>query len=265
MCGQAGLILGRRRRSASERADAVAAFVHLMLLSEVRGPHATGIARLQRQAPPVLRKAPLPAADWLDSDTCNELLAGVDAHTTALLGHTRWRTRGDPGNNANNHPIRAGDIVGTHNGTLYNADALFRRLRLPRFAEVDSEVIFRMAQRCTLEGKIDVPQLAVALSRCRGQMSAALVSRIDPERIVLIKGNKPLELWYHPRRKLAVYASDGRFLEDTLGDESGWQPHALEPMTITTWDINDLTTPTGHPLEFRTQERRGTLPAGVAA
>ena len=77
--------------------------------------------------------------------------------STALLGHTRWRTRGDPGNNANNHPIRAGDIVGTHNGTLYNADALFRRLRLPRFAEVDSEVIFRMAQRCTTEGKINVP------------------------------------------------------------------------------------------------------------
>ena len=96
-------------------------------------------------------------------------------------------------------------------------------------------------------------------------MSAALVSRIDPERIVLIKGNKPLELWYHSRRKLAVYASDGLFLEDTLGDEPGWHPQVLNPMTITTWDTNDLTTPTCHPLEFRMQERRGTLPAGVAA
>jgi len=265
MCGQAGLILGRRRRSNAERADAVAAFVHLLLLSEVRGPHATGIARLQCQGPPVLRKAPIPAADWLDSDACNELLAGVDARTTALLGHTRWRTRGDPGNNANNHPIRAGDIVGTHNGTLYNADALFRRLRLPRFAEVDSEVIFRIAQRCTTEGQIDVPRLAQALRVCRGQMSAALVSRQDPERVVLIKGNKPLELWVHPRRKLAVYASDGRFLDDTFGDERGWRPHTLEPMTITTWDIDNLTAPIVHPLVFRTQERRGTLPAGVAA
>jgi glucosamine 6-phosphate synthetase-like amidotransferase/phosphosugar isomerase protein len=44
------------------------------------------------------------------------------------MGHTRWRTRGSETNSRNNHPIRAGIITGTHNGTIYNADYLFRRL-----------------------------------------------------------------------------------------------------------------------------------------
>ncbi len=65
----------------------------------------------------------------------------VDNHTTILMGHTRWRTRGSEANSRNNHPIRAGIIIGTHNGTIYNADYLFRRLGLPRYAEVDSELL----------------------------------------------------------------------------------------------------------------------------
>ena len=47
------------------------------------------------------------------------------------------RTRGDERVNSNNHPIRAGEVIGTHNGTIYNTDYLFRRWKLRRFAEVD--------------------------------------------------------------------------------------------------------------------------------
>lgn len=50
-----------------------------------------------------------------------ELLGQVDNETTILMGHTRWRTRGNEFNNRNNHPIRAGIVIGTHNGTIYNA------------------------------------------------------------------------------------------------------------------------------------------------
>ena len=57
-----------------------------------------------------------------------ELLGQVDNETTILMGHTRWRTRGNEFSNRNNHPIRAGIVIGTHNGTIYNADYLFRRL-----------------------------------------------------------------------------------------------------------------------------------------
>lgn len=76
--------------------------------------------------------------------------------------------------------IRSGIIIGTHNGTIYNADYLFRRLGLPRYAEVDSELLFRLADRFAPDGTIDGRGFRKALRLCRGQMSAVLASRLDP-------------------------------------------------------------------------------------
>jgi hypothetical protein len=44
-------------------------------------------------------------------------------------------------------PDPRGGVIATHNGASYNADHLFRGLRLRRFAEVDSETLFRPADR----------------------------------------------------------------------------------------------------------------------
>lgn len=48
------------------------------------------------------------------------------------LAHARRRTRRDERDNASNHSLLAGDVVGTYNGTILNADTLFWRLRYPR-------------------------------------------------------------------------------------------------------------------------------------
>ena len=51
------------------------------------------------------------------------------AHPAATSRSTRTTTRSGPA-----------IILGTHNGTIYNANYLFRRFKLQRFAEVDSEL-----------------------------------------------------------------------------------------------------------------------------
>ncbi len=100
--------------------------------------------------------------------------------------------------NENNHPIRAGDILGAHNGTIYNANTLFRRFKLHRFAEVDSELLFRLAARAGRNGRIDVERFKGRLKLCCGQMAAVMASRLDPETILVLKGNKPHELPHPP-------------------------------------------------------------------
>ena len=105
---------------------------------------------------------------------------GVAHHTgQGLEDRQRWRSQGDdtgPGLerwirggeriNRNNHPIRAGDVIGTHNGTIYNADYLFRRFKLPRFAQVDSELLFCLAARAARNGRMDVEWFKERLRRC---------------------------------------------------------------------------------------------------
>ena len=149
----------------------------------------------------------------------HEVLGGVDNRTTLLLGHTRWRTRGDEQVNENNHPIRAGDILGTHNGTTYNANTLFRRFKLRRFAEVDSELLFRLAARAGRNGRIDIDRFKDRLRLCRGQMAAVLASLLDPETVLVLKGNKPLELRFHKRHRAVIYASDPAYLDAVLDEE----------------------------------------------
>jgi len=260
MCGQVGIIFGRKRRRAAEMDRLIEVFVRLLLHSEVRGPHASGLARLKTDGSHRIVKQPLPARELIYDEAFLDALTEVDDRTTVLMGQTRWRTWGDEANNLNNHPIRAGDVIGTHNGTLYNADYLFRRLRLPRFAEVDSELIFRLADRCAPKGAIDLGRLGASLAQCRGQMSAVLASRGDPGTITLLKGNKPLHLRHHRRYRLVLCASDA-----ALDGEPGWRDLGVPPMTMLAFVRTDLPAAVARPLTFIAQDRRGTLPAGVAA
>lgn len=240
MCGQAGIILGQKRRRAEERDHLAWLFSQLLELSEERGPHATGMAWLKRGGQHKLFKRPVEASRFVEDKAFHEVLAEIDNRTTLLLGHTRWRTRGDENVNGNHHPIRAGDVLGTHNGTIYNADYLFRRFRLPRFAEVDSELLFRLAGQAARGGRIDTVGFKDRLRFCKGQITAVMASRLDPETILVLKGNRPLELRFHPRHRAVLYASDAAYLDAVLDEEPGWAELAIPPH-----EPHDLPAPDG--------------------
>ena len=256
MCGQAGIILGQKRRRAEERDYLAWLFTELLVMSEPRGPHATGVAWLNRDGDHQLFKRPGRATQFVTDKAFHEILAGVDNRTTLLFGHTRWRTRGDEQVNENNHPIRAGDILGTHNGTIYNANTLFRRFKLRRFAEVDSELLCRLAGRAARGGPIDTIRFKDRLKLCRGQMAAVVASRLDPETVVVLKGNKPLELSIHHRHRAVLYASDPDYLDAALDGEQGWRELAVPAMSLVVFRHRMLTDFSIEPLEFIAQARR---------
>ena len=265
MCGQAGIILGRKRRRAEERDHLAWLFTQLLVLNEPRGPHATGVAWLNRDGEHRLFKRPARASRFVTDKAFHEVLGGVDNRTTLFLGHTRWRTRGDEQINENNHPIRAGDILGTHNGTIYNANYLFRRFKLHRFAEVDSELLFRLAGRAARGGPIDTFRFKDRLKLCRGQMAAVLASRLDPETIVVLKSNKPLELRFHARHRAVLYASDAAYLDTVLDEERGWRELEVPAMSLMVFRHRDLTDFSIEPFQFIAQaRRRKNAPAEVA-
>lgn len=263
MCGQVGVIFGVKRRRQAEVDHLVDVFLRALVLSEKRGPHATGVAWVNRDGLHSVYKQPVPAARFIRDEVLHEVITEVDTSTTVLLGHTRWRTRGDERNNANNHPIRAGNVIGTHNGTIANADYLFERLELPRFAEVDSEVIFRIADSTLDGGVLQIVPLARGLSLCRGQMSAVMLSKLDPESIVVVKGNKPLELRYHAKRRAILYASEAAFLDMALAGERGWRVLSIPPMSLVIFRCRSLSDYLEEPLKFGSAQVRRTLLGGV--
>ena len=60
-------------------------------------------------------------------------------------------------------------------------------------------------------------------------MSAALVATSRPDEIVLMKGNMPLDVRIHQRKRILLYASESRIINAALGDDRGWEALPVAP------------------------------------
>ena len=236
MCGLTGILAGRLAKRRVKDIDAlIDTFTRLLLLSEHRGPHATGVAWVKGDGAMQVAKAPVPAREFVNSGAYYDWLLGVDRQITYLMGHTRWPSHGSVRNSENNHPLvvpvpvrvstmtdfqasdqtrtAVGNLALTHNGSLREWAHHFTRLRLPRTTQVDSELLARIAQRHTCAHGIDIDAFLADLTPLDGSLSLALVATTRPEEIILLKGNMPLEVRLHPRARVLVYASEARILD----------------------------------------------------
>jgi glucosamine 6-phosphate synthetase-like amidotransferase/phosphosugar isomerase protein len=133
MCGIAGFNLSKH-----ETLDPRLLASSLLLEIQARGRDATGIAFVANKQVRI-RKSPVPASKFL-----RQVQTIPEDVTNAIL-HTRYATKGSPKNNANNHPIVSGRVVGVHNGHLTNDDAMFNHLDgVNRKGQVDSEAAFAL-------------------------------------------------------------------------------------------------------------------------
>jgi glucosamine 6-phosphate synthetase-like amidotransferase/phosphosugar isomerase protein len=131
----------------------------------------------------------------------------VPADATKLLVHVRDYTKGHPSLEANNHPIRHGEVVGVHNGIIRNDDELFEEHRIDRAEPgmtVDSEIIFALAARSR-------GRTARALEQLYGSMATAWLDEGRSE-LVLARGlGRPL--WVGRRKHELFFASTRVALE----------------------------------------------------
>jgi len=244
VCGLAGVLLAERPRPQSELNAVAEIFTGLLVASEHRGRHATGVAILNARGNYSVSKAPVRASEFVRGRGFRDVIGRLDGDTTLLMGHTRWPTHGSHLDNANNHPLVGegeSPCVITHNGHIQNASVLFKAMDLPRRAQVDSEILLRLAEANLVETGIDALGLAEDISRCRGKMSAVVVATGDPTKILLIKGNQPLEARYHAARGLVAYASESQILDGVLELETGWQVIRIPPWRLVIADTRRIT------------------------
>jgi len=229
MCGLAGIILGNKKRTEDDFEWIKETMTSLLIRSQVRGPHASGIAVIRRDGSYQLFKRPLPAEAFVETEEYEDVMAELPARpdhreadgdnkVTIIMGHTRYRTIGTEKKSYNNHPIRAGRIIGTHNGTIYNAGHIARMYGLNRFAEVDSEVLFRVANKFR-----NPIHFQSKLKRFRGQMTAVMVNLNSPEKIRIYKGNKPFAMMWFDELDAMIYASNGDYF--TSVETNGFTTH----------------------------------------
>jgi len=255
MCGLSGILVGKYVRNEEQRYRIRDIFTQLQRFSEHRGPFATGIAVIQGNGNCFLEKAPIPAMDFVRTAGYESVLSNLDDETTLIMGHTRWPTVGSHHNNEHNQPLLSPcnpRISLSHNGHIGNFRALFERHNFPRHTQVDSEILLRFAERNIGFDGIQPEWLIRDLGECKGRLSAVIVATQYPNKILLVKGNQPLEMRYNPELFVFAYASENEILDKALAPKEGW-----EPVNLPAWHLVTVNTRTLFPLSSYPFSMRG--------
>jgi hypothetical protein len=90
-----------------------------------------------------------------------------------------------------------------------------------------------------------------------------------PGRVVVLKGNKPLEFRYSRRYRAVAYATDAGPLDDALAAccpaRHDWRAMVVRPMTMLVFRHEDVFRPEAHRLRFDARARtRTTVGKGIA-
>ena len=171
MCGIAGYSLEPR----AGVSRTLAAQALLAGIAE-RGADAVGYAHRSPGSRPRVHKRRSGASALL-----REVSVPQDA--SEVLVHVRDYTKGHPTIEANNHPVRHGNVVGIHNGIIVNDEEIFAAHGLERHVpemSVDTEAIFALANALGSRG--------ATLEQLRGSMAAAWLQDDEPRVLYLARG-----------------------------------------------------------------------------
>jgi glucosamine--fructose-6-phosphate aminotransferase (isomerizing) len=140
-----------------------------------------------------------------------ELLTESPAHGTVGIAHTRWATHGAPTTpNAHPHIDDSGQIALVHNGIIENADTLKRELREVGYqfhTDTDTEVLAHLIAML-FEGNLE-QAVAATLTQVEGTYGLAVLSVLDPGKIVVARHGAPLLLGLAENGEKAMFvASD---------------------------------------------------------
>ncbi len=125
------------------------------------------------------------------------LLKENESKATLGIGHTRWATHGIP-NDVNAHPhfSEREDVALVHNGIIENHDSLRKELknRGRKFrSDTDTEVLVHLIEEIKQkEGKNLLESVQSALTQVVGAYAIAVVSKHNPDELVVAKKGSPL-------------------------------------------------------------------------
>jgi glucosamine 6-phosphate synthetase-like amidotransferase/phosphosugar isomerase protein len=171
MCGIAGYSL----KPEANVGRTLAAQALLAGIAE-RGADAVGYAHRSHGGRPIVHKRRAGASTLL-----RELTVPQDA--SDVLIHVRDYTKGHPTIEANNHPVRHGQVVGVHNGIIVNDEEIFERHGFEREApemSVDTAAIFALADAFGSTGSM--------LEELCGSMASAWVDGREPGIVYVARG-----------------------------------------------------------------------------
>lgn len=202
----------------------------LLQLTQSRGKDATGVAALFSDGNFAGWKMGIPSPDFIarfgETDTDYDGFLKIWRESwqkrkkpvKSFIGHCRKTSVGDADDNNNNHPIKVGDVLGIHNGTLTNYEKIFKKLKCPRDGEVDSEAIVRLVHYMSNKGEnpFTIEMMKEVCLRLHGTYSCIMVNGNSPNQVATFRDSRPAEAAVIRSLGILLIASDKDFLKNVL-------------------------------------------------
>ncbi len=238
MCGIVGVLRYGALGDKDNRNSALYLATSLLELTENRGKDATGVVGLFDDGNFFGQKMAIRSSDFVarfggnsgDFDGLQTVFRDyTGAGLRTIIGHCRKKSAGSL-NNLDNHPIKTGNIIGIHNGTLKNANLIFENLKCGRDGTVDSEAIMRLLQYYTKNCKdpFTLEMLEEVTKRLEGSFSILAFNANNPNQLVSARDDRPAEYCLIKPLKLILIASEEKIINAAIWEYNklAWN-HAL--------------------------------------
>lgn len=149
----------------------------LYLMAETRGGHACGFTNGKR-----IIKAAVDSYEFVSNHLKNKKYFNEDVKT--FIGHTRFATIGFKGDHSNAHPFSMSNLIGVHNGSIYNYQDL--KEITDSTATVDSEVMYELISEFGIKKTLPLLNGVLALS----------YFDLRNKNIMIYRMNRPLSYGY---------------------------------------------------------------------
>jgi glucosamine 6-phosphate synthetase-like amidotransferase/phosphosugar isomerase protein len=199
MCGIMGFYCFSDKKPDKEKIST------MFSLLESRGRDASGFAFI-RDGNLIVNKAPVRSSEFVKSKDWQELEL-----PKIMILHTRMKTQGSEKNPNNNHPLYNKEgIAIVHNGIIHNDHEIFGQNQV-RDGEVDSEAVLSVLSS---KGKGD--KIKRMFDRIEGSFAVAVINKNEPDTLVLIKKDNPLDLYYHTDQDILYFCSEREIMQEAL-------------------------------------------------
>ena len=223
MCGLFGYTTKRGvKLTPKQKAQRQGILTSLAISMQERGTHSTGVAGMFEKTYTVgIVKQAERASEFVQIPEWDKLLK---KDPRVVIGHTRYATVGEI-NNDNAHPFQEGNIIGAHNGSVWNWQEVNSQ------ADVDSQAIFHALNEHDNDYK-------KALAELRGKFAITWLDLKNLDKLHLVVDGNPLHIVRVPEIETYFWCSleyplqaaiAGHF---SLKGKTIWSPHSEQVYTI---------------------------------
>ena len=205
MCGIFGFAKTSGRQSDNQMRILRDVFTELTDESSIRGTDSTGFSIIDSDNR-YTYKTLLDSSSLVDIDDFEvNVLSRITRDTTIVMGHVRLATHGVV-KVTNAHPFTVGDVVGVHNGVIYNYNQVANSMG-KGVPEVDSQVLFQSLNR---------NKMHEAFENIEGDFALTWVKDSNRKIHLARESGRPMVVAYWKKARVLFWASTKEIMREAM-------------------------------------------------